>query len=149
MPPSISCSACGHVFDAAVTRTCPACGRNQGLNWQPWIGVIRVLGVVGFLLAVRAPWQVTVIAGALVAAYGLLRGRKDKWPQTRQEVEEQERNAVHPELLRVANFGVGLSVALLLTSLIAAFVMFMNAREDVRSESAGTYHATSFRVVQS
>lgn len=149
MPPSISCSVCGHVFDAAATRTCPVCGRYQGPNWQPWIGIIRVLGIVGFLLFVGAPWQVTVIAAALVAAYGLLRRKKERWPPSRQEIEEQERNAVHPRLLRVANFGVGLSVGLLVASFIASFVMFMNAREDAQSESAGTYHASSFRVLQS
>lgn len=149
MPPSISCSACGHVFDAAATRTCPACGRSPGSNWQPWIGIIGVLGVIGFLLVVGAPWQVILIAAALVAAYGLLRRKREKWPRTRQEVEEQERSAAHPKLLRVANFGVGLSMALLVASFIASFVMFMNAREDRRSESTGTYHASSFRVVQS
>ena len=149
MSASTSCPACGHVFDAAATRTCPACGRDQGPNWQPWIGIIRVLGVVGFLVVVRAPWQVTVIAAALVAAYGLLRRKQEKWPQTRQEVEEQERNAVHPKLLRVATVGVGLSLGLLVASFIASFVMFMNAREDARSESVGSYHASSFRVVQS
>lgn len=149
MPPSISCSACGHVFDGAVTRTCPVCGRRQGPDWRPWIGIIRVLGVVGFLLVVGAPWQVTVIAAALVAAYGLLRRGKEKWPRTRQEVEEQERNAAHPGLLRVANFGVGLSMALLLASFVGSFAMFMNAREDEQREAVGTYHESSFRVVQS
>lgn len=148
MPPSISCPACGYMFDAAATRTCPACGR-QAPNWQPWIGFIRVLGVVGFCLVVGASWQVTAIAAAVVAAYGLVRRNQEKWPKTRQEIEEQERNAVHPKILRVANFCVGLSVGLFAAAFIASFVMFMNAREDALRRSVGTYHASSFRVLQS
>ncbi len=67
---------------------------------------------------------------------------------TREEIAEQERTALHPKLLRVATFGVVLSGALLLMSFIASFVMFMNAREDAHQESIGTYHTSSFYVLQ-
>jgi hypothetical protein len=49
----------------------------------------------------------------------------------------------------VAKFGVLLSGALFAVSLIAAVVMFMNSREQWQRESAGNYHASSFRVLQS
>lgn len=103
---------------------------------------------MGFLVVVGAPWQITVIAAALVAAYGLLR-RNSKGPATREEVAAQERNARSPNLLRVANMGVALSGAFLFMSFLASFVMFMNAREDAQQESVGTYHPSSFRVLQS
>jgi hypothetical protein len=64
-------------------------------------------------------------------------------------VARQEQNAAYPGLLRVANVGVLLSGALFAVSLIAAVVMFMNAREQWQRESAGNYHASSFRVLQS
>lgn len=70
-------------------------------------------------------------------------------PLDRDAIARQEQNAAHPGLLRVANFGVLLSGALFAFSLIAAVVMFMNAREQWQRESAGNYHATSFRVLQS
>jgi hypothetical protein len=70
-------------------------------------------------------------------------------PLDRDAIARQERNAAHPGLLRVANFGVLLSGALFAVSLIAAVVMFMNAREQWQRLSAANYHASSFRVLQS
>jgi hypothetical protein len=148
MSAPISCASCGYVFDPGVTRICPQCSRPNDPIWQPWIGAIRVLGIVGFLVVVGAPWQITVVAAALVAAYGLLRRNASKGPATREEVAEQDRNARSPNLLRVANMGVALSGALLFTSFLGSFVMFMNAREDAQHESVGTYHPSSFRVLQ-
>lgn len=70
-------------------------------------------------------------------------------PLTREEIAEQERNALHPRLLQVANMAVLLSGGLLLVSFIGSFVMFMNAREDAQQESVGTYRVSSFQVLQS
>jgi len=63
---------------------------------------------------------------------------------SRQDIEEQERNAAHPVLLRIANIAVLLGGGLLIFAFIGSFVMFMNAREDIQQESVGTYHASSF-----
>src|ERR1700745_2933733 len=125
MPAPLSCSACGYVFEPGVAGNCPQCGRRQGLNWGPWMGVIQGLGVVGFLLVVGAPWEVTVIATAIVAANALLRRRVATGPATREKVAEQERNAARPTLQQVANLGVLLRGGLPLASFIGSFVMFM------------------------
>jgi len=46
-------------------------------------------------------------------------------------------------------FCLVLSGAFLVASLMFSFVMFMNARESVLRESTGSYHASTFRVLQS
>lgn len=113
------------------------------------MGLIRVIGAVGFMLVLHFPWQVITVIGALVAAYALLTRNSTEIPLDRAGIAWQEQNAGHPNLLRIANFCVALSGAFFLVSFLASFVMFMNAREQWQRESAGNYHASSFRVLQS
>ena len=113
------------------------------------MGLIQVVGAVGFMLLLHFPWQATVLVGALVAAQALLRRNSAAVPLDRADIAKQEQNAGHPGLLRVANFCVALSGALFLASFLISFVMYMNAREQTQRESAGNYRASSFRVLQS
>lgn len=62
---------------------------------------------------------------------------------------ETEPPAAHPHWLRVGNFCVALFGAFFLVSFLFSFVLFMNAREDANRESVGSYHASTFRVLQS
>jgi hypothetical protein len=101
------------------------------------------------MLVLRFPWQATTCVGALVAAYALLTGNSAEIPLDREGVAKQERNPAHPQLLRAATFCVPLSGALFLVSCMITFVTFMNAREQWQRESAGSYHTSSFRVLQS
>jgi hypothetical protein len=68
---------------------------------------------------------------------------------SRESIAERERRAAHPYLLKAATFGLVLSGAFLVVSVMFTFVMFMNARESVLRESPGNYHASTFRVLQS
>lgn len=99
-------------------------------------------------MVVRAPWQVTAVVVALLAANALLKRKSTQPPLDREALAAQERNAAHPHLLRAATFGVGLSIALLFTTFIFSFVMFMNAREQTARESEGNYRPTTFQVLQ-
>jgi hypothetical protein len=68
---------------------------------------------------------------------------------SREAIAERERNAAHPYLLKAATFCLVLSGAFLVVSFMFSFVMFMNARESVLRESTGSYHTSTFRVLQS
>jgi hypothetical protein len=67
---------------------------------------------------------------------------------SRESVAERERNAAHPRLLRIATFCLALSGAFFVISFMVSFVMFMNSRESNIRESTGSYHATTFRVLE-
>jgi hypothetical protein len=144
-----TCPSCGAAMEGGFGRRCEKCGAVASLNWQPWMGLIQVVGAVGFMVVLRFPWQVTIIITALVAANALLRRNSAGTPLNREGIAEQERNATHPAVLRMANFGVALSGALFVVSFMFAFVMFMNAREQWHRESQGNYRASYFRVQQS
>jgi hypothetical protein len=137
MTATTTCPACGFAFDPGFTATCPQCGQSLTSPWQRWLGLIRVIGAVGFMLVLRFPWQATTCVGALVAAHALLTRNSTEIPLDREGVAKQERNAAHPQLLRAATFCVALSGALFLVSCMVTFVMFMNAREQWQRESAG------------
>jgi hypothetical protein len=68
---------------------------------------------------------------------------------SRESIAERERRAAHPYLLKAATFGLVLSGAFLVVSVMFSFVMFMNVRESVLRESPGSYHASTLRVLQS
>ncbi len=59
---------------------------------------------------------------------------------------EQESQARHPSLVPMANIGVLLTGALLLTGAMFSFVVFMSARERAARESVGRYRETMFCV---
>lgn len=53
-----------------------------------------------------------------------------------------------PMLVRMVNFAIALSGALFAATFLFGFVMFMNAREDWKTESSGGYRAAIFHVEQ-
>jgi hypothetical protein len=130
MTAATTCPGCGFAFDPGFTATCPQCGQSLTSPWQRWMGLIRVIGAVGFMLVLRFPWQATTCVGALFAAHALLTRSSTEIPLDREGVLKQERNAAHPQLLRAASFCVALSGALFLVSCMVTFVMFLNAREQ-------------------
>jgi hypothetical protein len=149
MTATTTCPGCGFAFDPGFTATCPQCGQSLTSPWQRWMGLIRVIGAVGFMLVLRFPWQATTCVGALFAAHALLTRNSTEIPLDREGIARQEQNAARPQLFRAVTFCVALSGALFLVSCMVTFVMFMNAREQWQRESAGNYHASSFRVRQS
>jgi hypothetical protein len=113
------------------------------------MGLIRLIGAVGFMLVLRFPWEVTTVVGVLVTAHAFLTRNSAAIPLDRAGIAKQEQNAGRPGLVHVANFCVALSGALFLVSFLISFVMYMNAREQAQRESAGNYRVSSFRVLRS